>query len=48
VLDDVAAFLVVAPLAGSLVTAVAVALWLLRGRGAGTEAAVRTSRPRRR
>jgi hypothetical protein len=48
VLEDVAAFLVVAPLAGSLVAAVAVALWLLGGRDGRAEPAVRTSRARRR
>ena len=41
-LDDVAAFLVVAPLASSLILVVLLAVWLLGGRGLGPR---RTPRP---
>ena len=34
-LDDVAAFVVIAPLAGTLLAVLAVSLWLLKGRIAG-------------
>jgi hypothetical protein len=37
-LDDVAGFLVLAPLAGTLIAVLAVSAWLLRGRRAGPRA----------
>jgi hypothetical protein len=36
-LDDVAGFLLIAPLAGTLLAVLAVSLWLLKGRNAGPE-----------
>ncbi|MDP9248257.1 MAG: hypothetical protein M3O95_09255 [Candidatus Dormibacteraeota bacterium] len=36
-LDDVAAFLLIAPLAGTLLAVLVVSAWLLKGRNAGPE-----------
>jgi hypothetical protein len=45
-LDDVAGFLLIAPLAGTLLAVLAVSLWLLKGRGAARPVAAEDCAPR--